>query len=195
MYTMITIYQTDDISEVKGLGEAVAELNTISKVKIESEHIPAVSDYFGKAINLILSEPVETILTIYALGEMINKIIKLVKKAEKKITLSKGAVRLLALSKLRESDPMVEQIDDIENPVVWGPMLIETFGGELKDIKSSIEYDSACGEKAYLIVIAVKKNPNRVRTIWQIIGTDGILLLSWTTQTLADRVPEFLRPH
>ena len=50
------------------------------------------------------------------------------------------------------------------------------------------------GIDGYLTAIAVPKKTDRVRTFWRLVTVDYENVISWYTQTLAERVPDFLRP-
>ena len=75
---------------------------------------------------------------------------------------------------------------------VWGPMEIDSIDGPLFNyISSEIE---ALVPFALLMVVMIPIRRNRSRTYWNILKADGEILGSWTTQTLTERLPDFLRP-
>lgn len=189
MGAKLTIFCLNEVSEVTGLKDELDKFGALSEINIQKNDFPAAfGELAGQAIQILISDPVQAITTAVTLGDIFYNIIKLIKKSGKRLRIDKELAKLLALSKLSEKKE--KQIYNIEDSVVWGPMLIEPLEGFLLKESEDHGYD-ASGDKAFLIAIAIPKEPRRIRTIWQIISVDGTRLTSWATQTLAERVPDF----
>lgn len=187
----LTIFCLNEVSEVTGLKDELEKLGALSEINIQKNDFPAAfGELAGQAIQILISDPVQAITTAVTLGDIFYSIIKLIKKSGKRLRIDKELAKLLALAKLSEKQSEEKQINNIEDSVVWGPMLIEPLEGFLLKESEDRGYD-ASGDKSFLIAIALPKEPRTIRTIWQIISVDGTRLTSWATQTLAERVPDF----
>lgn len=192
----LLLYQVNDPKHVPGLVEALEELRAYTKAEIRPRQLPAVSgELAGYAIDILISEPVQALTNLAALGAILWKIIDLAKKAGKRIFIGKGSAKLLVAARAKDdlvNDSPSEEVS-FESFRVWGPMEAELKDGPI--IECVKQYDEAVGPVAYLTAIAIARPRNRVRTTWYLLGAEGRVCGSWTTQTLADRVPEFLRPE
>ncbi len=193
---VLTILKTSSTDQIPGLQDNLINLEKLTKVQVKSEHVPAVvgQSLAGEAIKIILSDPVQTIKNAAEIGILLWGILKAVQALGKKIHLTKKIAGPLLISKSKQ-DAISNKVyvnDLMDKARVWGPMEIDSIDGPLFNyISSEIE---ALVPFALLMVVMIPIRRNRSRTYWNILKADGEILGSWTTQTLTERLPDFLRP-
>lgn len=189
---VLTVYKfsSGEIDGTAGLRDALLELSSVVETETREEHIPAATDLWGEAAEILLSDSVAAIAAAAAIGDLLWKIIKILKSAGKRISVHKAAIPYLVPAKLRADGDADDE--SLPRAKVWGPMVVHLDEGSLLGGHQCTL--DAEGNEGYLIAVAMPKEPRRVRTRWMIMSSDGEILLSWVTQTLVERVPEFLRP-
>lgn len=192
MIGSILIHKTNDVSDIAGLSEAIDEINAFAEVKISTGHVPAVAGGLaGTALEILLSPTTQALLNAAALGALLWKTIELLRKAGKKILISKDlALPLIASKAKAEFGGDFDQGG--ENIRIWGPMVAELTDGPAATCIE--EYEEALGPKSYFMAIAMARPNNIIKTTYYLLSAGGKLCGSWTTQTHSERVPEFLRP-
>ena len=188
----ILIHKTNDISDVAGLPETIDEIIAFAEVKTSTGHVPAVAgELAGSALEILLSPTTQGLLNAAALGALLWKTIELLRKAGKKLLISKDlTIPLVACKAKAELGREFEE--NSENVRIWGPMEAEITDGPAATCIE--EYEEALGPKAYFVAFSIARRNNRVKTTYYLLGAGGKLCGSWTTQTDSERVPEFLRP-
>jgi len=187
----LTVYRVSD-DESGNICSLFDDLSSIVSMSTSYEEIPAASDLFGVAINLLLSDTVQAVTTLVAVGDILWRIVSFLKKSGKYFSVDKPAVKCLVPSLLNK-DADVDH-EALKKAKIWGPMVIASSAGSLIDGYKAPPSPPS-GYDKFLMAIALPKEPRRVRTRWFIISSDAEILLTWTTQTLAERVPGFLRPE
>lgn len=186
----LTIYRLRDVNEVAGLRASLSPLNTYAQVHLSKGRVPAVAgDLAGILTEILLSPQVQALTTAAELGALLWATIKCVKAAGKYLRIGKGLVKYLLAAKAQEQ--LGAQDTGLTAAVVWGPMDVELLSGFA--LSCGFDRDGQA-PPAYFMAIAVPRPNQRVRTIYYVLGADGEICASWSTQTYRDRLPEFLRP-
>lgn len=183
---------TNDVGDVAGLSELLEEIRPVAKVDTSTHHVPAVvGELAGTALKILISQPAQAILALVAFGELLWKIIDFLRKRGKKLLISKELATPLVANKAMEDlgNEFKESSDSVR---IWGPMEAQLTDGPV--VNCIEEYKEAFGPMGYFIAIAITRPNNRIKTIYYLLGAGGKLCGSWTTQTLSERVPDFLRP-
>lgn len=193
---VLTILKTNSTDQIPGLQENLVELEKLTEVRIKFEYIPSVvgQSLAGEAIKIILSDPIQALKNAAEIGLMIWGILKAVQAVGKKIHLTKKMAAPLLISKVKQdviSEKLYEN-DLLEKAKIWGPMEIDSIEGPIfKFTSSEIE---ALVPFALMMAVILPIPGGRSRTYWNILKADGEILGSWTTQTLTERLPDFLKP-
>lgn len=194
-HATITIFRTSSLEDMPILNDYINQLEKNTKVQLHSEHMPAVvGELAGKAIQIILSDPIQAVKNAAEIGILLWGVLKAIKSVGKHVHLTKKAGRLLLLSKSKEDAISEGRYNEIsfEKARVWGPMEIDSVKGPLFEyLSSEVE---ALVPFAMLMAVIVPIKGDRARTYWNILKADGEILGSWTTQTLISRLPDFLKP-
>lgn len=189
----VTIFRMKKLDEIPGLEEQIKNLQTKTSTEIVVIDEPAVlGEFGGRAIDIILSDPIQAAKSAVEIGILLWGIVKIVKAAGKVIQFGKKIAQYLLFAKLK-----IDYVDDqsskemlLEKAKIWGPMEIDPIGGSLfEQFTPSIE-----GPFAFLMAIVIPIQRKRARTFWYIIRTDGDILATWRTQTFIERLPDFLKP-
>lgn len=190
MDAVLTLYRVRTLDDIDGLKEDIAELESKVKISISQCKVPAfVGELAGTAMDILVSEPVKALLAAAGVGRILWSIVRRVKNAGKSLRIGKELVRLMLAAKVCDEVSLETGLDDCR---VWGPMEAEPLSGIIAD--SLDDWDGATSPVAYFMCIVVPVPRKRVRTLWYLLGSGGVLYGSWKTQTLRERVPEFLRP-
>lgn len=185
---ILSIYRLSDINEVEGLEASLDQLKQYTQVHVSQRYVPAVAgELAGTITDILLSSQVQAVTTAAELGALLWGTIKCIKAAGKYLRLKKGIVRPLLAAKVQEE--IGPEDVGLASGVVWGPMDAEILFGPGRGFDRDGQTPAA-----YFMAIAVPRPKHRVRTIYYLLGSDGEICASWSTQTLRDRVPEFLRP-
>jgi len=193
--TILTLYRVPDPSEIKDLNIHIARLDSKVTITVSQEKVPAVvGDLAGIATTILLSDPVQALTTAAEIGALLWGIVKSAKAAGKYLRIGKSLVRPMIAAKASDdiSKEYSSKIVNIGNGHVWGPMEAEPKAGSIMNCYD--DWDSATSPVAYFMGITFPIPRERVRTLWYLLGAGGKLCGSWETQTLRERVPEFLRP-
>ena len=102
-------------------------------------------------------------------------------------------VKPLLLSKLKSETSIDYQTDnlDLEESFVWGPMETDPISGFAEVLNKG--WDGATCPIGYFMAVVVPRDRDRIRTFWYLLSASGEVVSAWTTQTLAERVPDFLK--
>ena len=196
MENLLVIYQTESINDLPEISDIVNELNTKIDIKIQESHIPAFNGSLaGMAIEFLMSDNIQGIKTAIEIGGLFIKLIQDLRKIGKKYRINKRLAKYLALFRVSNNDVIKNNKTIVNEPVVWGPMLIEPLSNVFFQNSFTNMCVDASGEQAYLIAIAFQKEPKRIKTIWSIIDITGETIASWSTQTLEERAPDFFKKH
>jgi hypothetical protein len=191
---VITIYQLEDIHDLPEIEDEISKLQRLADVSVSQRPIPAVvGDLAGIATKILLSEPVQAFTTAVEIGGILWAIILGAKRAGKSIRVGKGMVRPLLLSKLKSQTSNDYQTDnlDLEESFVWGPMETDPISGFAEDLNKG--WDGATCPICYFMAVVVPRDRDRIRTFWYLLSASGEVVSAWTTQTMAERVPDFLK--
>jgi hypothetical protein len=190
---MLLIYRSRR-SEVEP--DLAAAINGLEKyVSVEEVQVPAVvGGLAGAAISIFTSQAATALANFIQIGTGLWLVIQTAQKYGRTFFVDKEAATPLAAAKLREeieSDPHRDFPIDYASGKVWGPMEAEPLVGFHEEW---FVHNGASIPRAYFVAIAVPWHRGRVRTFWYVISDRGQLCSSWWTQTLRERVPDFLRP-
>jgi len=188
----ILVHQTKEASSIPGLLEAIKEVKEHSEVQLDYSKTPAVAgELAGTALSILIAQPTQALLNAAALGALLWNVIDILRKAGKKLFITKElAIPLIAC---RAQDELGSDFSDSPESVrIWGPMEAEITDGPF--VNCIEEYEEALGPIGYFMAISASKPNNRVKTTYYLLAAGGKLCGSWTTQTFSERVPDFLRP-
>lgn len=191
----LTIYRMGRPEEIEGISASLDLLREKTHIIVTQKKVPAVvGELAGTATEILLSDPVQALKSAVEIGILLWGIIKAAKNMGKYLRIGKGIVVPLLAAKAHE-DVLKDGLPEgayFDEARVWGPMEAEPTGGFAMDC--SIEWDGATSPVAYFMGIAIARPKQRVRMFWYLLGAGGNVCASWTTQTLRERVPEFIRP-
>ena len=169
------------------LAQAVSRLEDATEVRIAEEHVPAVAgELAGDAIRILLSDPVEAFTTAAEIGALIWGIIKAARAAGKHFSLNKKETKALAAAEAQKEADNDAKLKG--QPVVWGPMAAHP------ENKRTAECMSEYPQGMALTAIIFPRERDRVKTYWYLISDEGVVCAAWSTQTLRERLPDFLKP-
>ena len=126
----LTVYRVSD-DESGNICSLFDDLSSIVSMSTSYEEIPAASDLFGVAINLLLSDTVQAVTTLVAVGDILWRIVSFLKKSGKYFSVDKPAVKCLVPSLLNK-DADVDH-EALKKAKIWGPMVIASSAGSLID--------------------------------------------------------------
>ena len=182
----MTIYLSRRNGLDPALAEAVSQLEGATEVEITEKHVPAVAgELAGDAIQILLSDPVEAFTTAVEIGALIWGVIKAMRVAGKHLSLGKKEVKALAAAEAKE---VHDEAQPQGEPVIWGPMTAQPESGK------TAECMSEHSQRMLLTAIVFPIARARARTYWYLISDEGDVCATWSTQTLRDRLPDFLKP-
>lgn len=190
----LTIYQAaDDLQGDNALSQAAAELREDKRVKIRESDVPAVvGKLAGRAVEILVSEPVLATLALAEIGRLLSQAVTAAKKLGKKAALSKPASMAVGLFHAKKSADQLDDEVQLQAAKVWGPMEV-MLESELPE--GCVEaWDGATSPYGTFMGVAIPVPRERVRTFWYLMGPDGTVCAQWQTQTLRSRVPDILRP-
>lgn len=192
----ITIYRTENLKDIPGLEECLTELGKLSDVEHRKRHVPAVvGELTGVATEILLSNPVQLTLTTIAIGQLFWKIVELAKAAGKSIRIGKPVAKAIISAKAVEDATRKFSYEsiDVEKLVVYGPMETDPESGFAMELEKS--WDEGTSPIGYFVGVVFPRPRDRVRTAWYLISAGGEICASWSTQTLSERMPDFLNPN
>lgn len=193
---MILVYRTTREDLEREEDALVRELEAIPAVSVEEVHVPAVvGELAGTAINILTSPEATALATLIQIGTPLCILVQKLRSRKRTVALDKAGARALAAASFNEqitNDPPDHGVDErFAGAKVWGPMEAEPMVGFTDDWFVN---DGASIPHAHFTAIAVPWHRGRVRTYWYLISDAGELCSAWWTQTMRDRVPEFMRP-
>ena len=147
------------------------------------------------AVDILMSKEVQITLSSIAMGQILWQMIQTLKKLGKRFSISSKTAKLIALFKTEEDVKKQRKSVEVSNYLVYGPMSAEldidlsTLCAN-EDTQSDDMYFST-----YFLAVVFPRPKGRVKTIWYLFQHSGDILASWSTQTLAERMPNFLNPH
>ncbi|HIF9309360.1 TPA: hypothetical protein ACX6RK_001573 [Photobacterium damselae] len=192
----ICVYQTDDLDKLSEIQPYLNKLKELEDVKIEYFHQSAiVGELAGTAADILMSKEVQLTLSTIAVGQVLWQLIGILKKLGKKFSISHNTAKRIALFKTNEAIESCGEKSDVSNYLVYGPMTAE-LDIELSSlcVNDDTDSDDAYFDTCFLAVVFPRPR-DRVKTIWYLFQHSGEILASWSTQTYADRMPEFLNPN
>jgi hypothetical protein len=183
----------DDIPEVQAY---ISQLQEYDTIEINYFHQSAVAgELAGMAVDILMSKEVQITLSSIAMGQILWQMIQTLKKLGKRFSISSKTAKLIALFKTEEDVKKQRKSVEVSNYLVYGPMSAEldidlsTLCAN-EDTQSDDMYFST-----YFLAVVFPRPKGRVKTIWYLFQHSGDILASWSTQTLAERMPNFLNPH
>lgn len=196
MNNAVTIFRTENIDDVPGLSGLIDNLKDKISVETISGHESAVigPEFAGPVVDIILSDPIQAAKNSAEIGFILWETIKVIKSVGKHLHLDKLIAKLLIIAKSKVECEQKSRSDEnsFEKAIFWGPMEIDSFGGTLIDQYPPKIYEIL--PFAYLMAVIIPIHRGRARTYWYILRADGEILASWRTQTLVERLPDFLKP-
>lgn len=191
----ITIFQTKSLNEIPHAEMAIKQISTHS-VEINNKFESAViGELAGEAIEIILSEPVQTILSIAGildLGNRVWELIKSIDKTGKVCHTDKEFANALVLAKAIKTYKKTypKEFHDLHpnNIKTIGIMDANPISNKLSNICYK-DFDDEGREVVYFMGVVIKRPNNRSLTLWYIIRADGKICSAWETQTFTDRLP------
>jgi hypothetical protein len=193
MESALLIYKSTRSSVEPEVAEALRQLEQTS-VSIEEAHVPAVvGNLAGTAINILLSPEGQALANLIQIGTPLWFVVRAAARAGRRVFVHKKAAGPLAAAAMKEELNQQGSTKDLDfsKSKVWGPMEAEPLVGFSPD---SFANDGASSPAAYFVAIAMQWPCSRVRTYWYVVTDRGELACAWWTQTLRERVPEFLQP-
>lgn len=188
----LTIYQLEEIPPHSALASAVDQLHGVANVEQrKAEAFAYVGELAGPAVDLLLRQDVQALATAMEIGGGLWAVVRAAKKLGKKAAASKKLIGWMGLHQAKDDIPSDPERWEAQVRV-WGPMAVadeEGLPGPCLE-----PWDKATSPVACFMAVAVAQPRKRVRTSWMLLGADGLVCASWRTQTLAERVPEHMRP-
>ncbi len=191
----ITIFQTKSLNEIPNAELTIKQINTHS-VEIKNKYESAViGELAGEAIEIILSKPVQTILSIAGILDLGNRVWELTKSIDKAGRIchvdkefASALVLAKAIKKYKKMYP--EEFNDLhpDNIKTIGIMDASPTSSKLSNICYK-DFDDEGREVVYFMGVVIKRPNSRSLTLWYIIRADGKICSSWETQTFTDRLP------
>lgn len=192
----ICIFQTDNLDELSEIQPYLEKLKELEDVRIEYFHQSAVAgELAGMAVEILMSKEVQIALSSVAVGQILWQMLGGLKKLGKKFSITSNTAKLIALFKTSEAIQTDREDIDVKDYLVYGPMTAEL------DVDLSVlcanedtESDEMYFDTCFLAVVFPRPR-QRVKTIWYLFQHTGDILASWSTQTYAERMPDFLNPN
>ena len=179
----ITIYRTRRSELEADLEGNVAKLENWDGVKVLHDRQPAVvGELAGEAVQILLSDSVQAFTKLAEIGGLIWATIRALRKAGKHFDIGKTEAKAIAA---HNSEKEIEG-DAAPTPVVWGPMRARPESGIPK------EHLMQENPGIFFVGVVTPQPNERARTYWYLVSKEGEVCVSWHTQTLRDRLPEFL---
>lgn len=193
--TALVIYATTEteVQATPALADALSEIRSLGGDVRHIENPAAFGELAGTAIEVLLSQPLQALATAATIGGALRAVIRAAQSAGRRIRVGKAASTALAASETVEQlarEHLAAITDDIE-PIVWGPMHAEPVTGIPDELFAT---DGATADCMYMLAFVLPWHRGRVRTYWYLITNSGHVAASWHTQTLRERLPDFLRP-
>nr|WP_321281176.1 hypothetical protein [uncultured Vibrio sp.] len=192
----ICVYQTDDLDELSEIQPYLNKLKELETVEIEYFHQSAVvGELAGTAVDILMSKEVQITLSTIAVGQILWQLIGTLKSLGKKFSISHNTAKRIALFKTNEAIVSRGEKSEVSNYLVYGPMTAE-LDIDLSSLcaNEDIESDDMYFDTCFLAVVFPRPR-ERVKTIWYLFQHSGEILASWSTQTYANRMPDFLNPN
>ncbi|MEH0673053.1 hypothetical protein [Vibrio owensii] len=192
----IRIFKTSHLDDIPEIQNYLSQLQELDAIEIDYFHQSAVAgELAGMAVDILMSKEVQITLSSIAMGQLLWKIVETLKKLGKQFSISSKTAKLIALFKTQEAVQKQNESVAVNDYLVYGPMSAEldvdlsTLCAN-EDTQSDDMYFSSC-----FLAVVFPRPRGRVKTIWYLFQHSGDILASWSTQTLADRMPDFLNPH
>jgi hypothetical protein len=194
---LIFIYRTTRADLEPDEGALLGELEAISEVSVEEVEVSAVvGDLAGTAMSILTSPEATALATLIQIGTPLWILVRKLRSRNRSVVVDKIGARALAAAAVSDEvrkDPPDRSINEAFGLAkIWGPMEAEPIVGFSADWFVN---DGASIPSAHFTAIAVPWHRNRVRTYWYVISDGGELCSAWWTQTMRERVPDFLRPN
>lgn len=179
----ITIYRTRRSELDSELEDKIAQLEDRDGVEVSHERYPAaIGELAGEAVQILTSDSVQAFTKLVEIGGLIWATIRALREASQYFDIGKSEAEALAAHDT--ADEIAEDV--VPTPVVWGPMEARPESGIPKD-------HLARENPGIFFVGIVTPRPNdRARTYWYLVSKKGEISVAWHTQTLPERLPDFL---
>ena len=194
---MILIYRTtrDELQPEEEI--LIRQLEGVAEVSVEEVEVPAVvGELAGTAMSILTSPEATALANLIQIGTPLWMLMKKLRTRGRPLVVDKAGARAFAAVAFSEQiaqDPPDSGADDVfSRAKLWGPMEAEPLVGFKDDW---FVHDGASIPRTHFTAIAVPWHRERVRTYWYLVSDAGVLCSAWWTQTMRDRVPEFLRPE
>ena len=190
----ICIYQTENVDDLTEIKPYLDKLREFENVEIEYFHQSAVAgELAGIAVDILLSKEVQIALSSIAVGQLLWQMLQALKKIGKKCLISANTAKLVALFKATEKIKADGEEAELEKFIVYGPMTAE-LDIDMSSLCELVDTQDDYLFSTYFLGVVFPKPRNRVKTIWYLFQDSGDILASWSTQTLSERMPDFLTP-
>jgi len=197
--SQLTIFKTTSIDEIPKLKKELSKLDKLTKIKIEKETMSAVvGNLAGDAVNILLSSPIQVPLTLYTLGDIVLKIIKLLKKTNKHYDLSGEFVESIivtkALKEYKKEYPLEYPKVNNNNIKIIKMMEAEPTSKKLRHqciSKTAEEIDD--DEINYFMGVCLNIPNNNAIIFWYILRNDGKTCVSWTTELSTKKLSKIFK--
>ncbi len=191
----IYIYQTKNLEDLKELQPHLEELRQLEHIEIEYSHQSATAgDLAGMAAKILMSPEVQITLSTIAVAQVVCEILAILKRLGKKFSISSKTAKLVALYKTQEKINDVGKEYILDKIVTYGPMRAELDVSLSQLCKNEDALEDDMHFSTYFLGVVFPRPRNRVKTIWYLFQHSGDILASWSTQTLSERMPDFLNP-
>ncbi|WP_394244930.1 hypothetical protein [Vibrio astriarenae] len=192
----ICVFQTEDLDELSEVQQYLKQLKELEDVQIEYFHQSAVAgELAGTTVEILMSKEVQVALSTIAVGQILWQLIGALKKLGKKFSISQNVAKRIALFKTNETIESDGEKNEVSDYLVYGPMTAE-LDIELSSLCANEDTDS---DEIYFdtcfLAVVFPRPKQRIKTIWYLFQHTGEILASWSTQTYACRMPDFLNPH
>jgi hypothetical protein len=179
----ITIYRTHRSELESDVEDKVSQLENWEGVEITHKRYPAViGELAGEAVQILTSDSVQAFTKLVEIGGLVWATIRALREAGRYFDIGKSEAEAIAA---HEAEEEIEQ-DVVPTPVVWGPMEARPESGVPK------EHLARENPGIFFVGVVTPRPNDRARTYWYLISKKGEISVSWHTQTLRERLPDFL---
>mgnify|MGYP006305210781 CR=1 FL=1 len=179
----ITIYRTHRSELEADLADKILQLENWKGVEVSHERYPAViGELAGEAVQVLTSDSVQAFTKLVEIGGLVWATIEALRKAGKHFDIGKTEAKAIAAHKTEDE----LEGDTVPTPVVWGPMKARPESGIPKE--HLLEENPGI----FFVGVVTPRPNERARTYWYLVSKEGEIIVNWHTQTLRERLPDFL---
>jgi hypothetical protein len=181
----ITIFRTCRSELESDLDGRLSELENLGEVTVSHERYPAaIGELAGEAVQILTSDSVQAFTTLAEIGGLIWATLRALREAGKYFDIGKTEAKAIAAHKTGDEI----DTDVVPTPVVWGPMEARPESGIPR------EHLVETNPGMFFVAVVTPRANERARTYWYLVTKEGDISVSWHTQTLRERLPDFLNP-